>query len=549
MNKIQSYMRQIPQHIKTITKIVSTNGTSKLVNRMLPSITNNIERIGKTCVTLSKGAENSFVFVMNLLGEVLEATSVAQGQQEAELRNKDIELNVTRILHADLKREEEIRRKYYEEIRQAAHKAQAEYSRALDDIPTGWKVLCLELGRAVISLVKSFSNPFQSVTVAGLGLISRSLQVAGNTGTESLMNNQILNFASRFAQSLDSLIRRVSSNRNQTTDVNELKSFKIIFETFSKMMNNLPNDTIKTKVVKLIERATQLVDEAIANKGLNIKDQLKMIANEIIPFTTAEQVSSINNAPVSTSKEDDLSKNELFKAQLAQVRLTETEKRLDAHFAGHIAVMEQVRALTAKLASVDLRIIDLKQILEMLREAFILLGRIRAQWHKLVEFFTKFSAQVAVGFDETFKSFLDTTRDSIDLEKNEVERTLVLELLNGSSTSLHHESYTLFIMSQTYYDVSKKYLMPRIASLSLMLTAPNDNERHRLLIQLEQNTLEIQANVTELINERKAIYQKVISKKRAQLNEIIDAQGADGNELEMIKEAKILLGDEDTFDI
>jgi hypothetical protein len=44
------------------------------------------------------------------------------------------------------------------------------------------------------------------------------------------------------------------------------------------------------------------------------------------------------------------------------------------------------------------------------------------------------------------------------------------------------------------------------------------------------------------------MYQKVISEKRAQINELIDAQGADGDELDIIKQGKVLIGMDDTID-
>ncbi|CAF2752566.1 unnamed protein product [Rotaria sp. Silwood2] len=545
MNKIQLYMQQIPLNIKTIIRLLSSKASTSLVSRLLPKVINNIERIGQTCVTLSKGTENSFVDVMDLLGEVLEATEVTRGLHEKDLNDKIIELNVTRIIHADMKREEEVRRQHYEEIRQAVRNAQAEYSRALSDIPTGFKALGLELGRAVIGLVKSFSNIMSSNQMGRFNPSTQ--QSSGNNGAGSFANNQIINFASRFAQSLDSLIERISSSENQTLDEKEFQSFKVIFGTFGKMINKIPSSKSKMKATQLIQRAIDSVDEAINDNNSDIKNELEELADEVKPFMAAEQLSSNNNAPISVPTESDSSKNELLKAQLAQVRLSETEKRLDQQYATYAATMEQMRLFTAKLANLDLTVIHFKQILEMLREALRLLGLLRQHWHKLVEFFTNFSAQVATGFDETLKTFLDTTRVNIDLETTEVDRVLILELLNGNSLNLYHESYTLFIMARTYFDVSKQYLMPRLAGLSLMLTAENDNERQRLLSELERNTLDVQANVTQIVNERKRIYRKIITEKRAAFNEQIDNQGADGNELTIIHEGKMLLGYENTL--
>lgn len=539
MNKIQLYMQQIPVHIKTIIKVLSSNASPKLISRVLPVTINNIERVGRTCITLARSTEDSFLSVMNLLDEVIEVTKVTQGLHEKELHDKEIELNVTRVLHADMKREEEIRRQHYEEIRQAVRKAQEEYSRALKDIPTGFKALALDLGRAAISLLKSFTQVYLTKNLGGGRFLANNQQITD--GKQSFARDQTLNFASRFSQSLDSLIERLSSNEKDPIDNDELNGYKVIFGTFANMINNIPNNKAKKKASDLIQRAIQLVNTAINDENATITDELENLSDEIKPYTAAEQISNANDAPISVSSESDSSKNELFKAQLAQVRLGQIEQRLDQQFSSHMAAMEQMRILSGKLANLDLTIIHFKEILEMLKEAFILLGRLRQHWHQLVEFFTNFSAQIVAGFDEKLKTFLDTTRFTLDAEISDVDRIIVLELLNGNSINLHHESYTLYTMSRTYFDVSKKYLMPRLAGLQLMLAATNNDQRQNLLQQLERDTTEVQTNVTELINRRKQIYQKAINEKRAEFNELIDNQDVVGDEYEIIKQGKNLL--------
>ncbi len=130
--------------------------------------------------------------------------------------------------------------------------------------------------------------------------------------------------------------------------------------------------------------------------------------------------------------------------------------------------------------------------------------------------FSSFSNQVITGFDEKLKSFTSTASSIFDAEESDPDRRLILDLLTDDSIGLYHESYILFVLSRTYYDVSNKYLMPRRSGLSLMLAASNNDERRRL-------------------------YKKSVSEKRAEINEVIDEQGADENELKQIEQGKKLL--------
>ncbi|CAF3276379.1 unnamed protein product [Rotaria socialis] len=61
-------------------------------------------------------AENLFIAVMNLLVEVLETTEVTRGLYEKELIDKTIEFNVPHVIHADMKRDEEVHRQHSEGI-------------------------------------------------------------------------------------------------------------------------------------------------------------------------------------------------------------------------------------------------------------------------------------------------------------------------------------------------------------------------------------------------------------------------------------------------
>jgi len=266
-------------------------------------------------------------------------------------------------------------------------------------------------------------------------------------GTSSFGINQILNFASHFSRSLDSLIERITSNENETLNDDELNSYKVVFETLANMINNIPNNKLKMKAADLIKRVVQSVDEVIQDKDANIKDKLETLAEDIKPLTTA---------PISTSTEGDSSNNELLKTRLAQ-----TEKLLDENFASYAAAMEQMRLLTGKLAEIDLTVIHFKEILEMLTgKHFFYLERLRENWHKLVEFFSNFSAQIVTGFDEKLKSFIDIIRANLNYEQTEIDHII--------------------------------------------------NERKNLLNKIERETTEIQAKITELIDERKRIYQKTI---------------------------------------
>jgi F0F1-type ATP synthase membrane subunit b/b' len=257
------------------------------------------------------------------------------------------------------------------------------------------------------------------------------------------------------------------------------------------------------------------------------------LLEEIIDVT-----SSTNNRPISVSLRSASSDNELLKARLAQERLSQEEKSRDALYA---AMQEQIRLLATNLVNLNLSTIRFAEILEMLKEELKLFSELKKNWDDLVLSFSSFSDQVTTSFRLKFESFFGTTGSNLDTKVSATDQKLFLEIIKEDSADLYHESYVLFVLSRTYYDVSSKYLMPRAAGLSSMLTSSNNNERQELLAKLQQDTEDVQKKIKELIDEQRKKYKKTISKKRAKINEIIDHQGADGNEMDIIEQGKKLL--------
>ncbi len=152
----------------------------------------------------------------------------------------------------------------------------------------------------------------------------------GNDGAASFGSGQIINFASRFAESLNSLIRIL--NKNQTQDDKQLQGYKVVFRSYKNMVDIMPANNLKIQATELIECAIELVDQTMKDKNAVITDQLEALAEELKPFMAANQHSPTNNTPISVSGGgSDSSNNELFKAQLAQQRLANQEQRLESY--------------------------------------------------------------------------------------------------------------------------------------------------------------------------------------------------------------------------
>ena len=136
----------------------SSNAMNPMAKMILVELGRRVEKIGSVCVKLSRNAENSFVSVILLLSEVLEAIEHSRNLHDKEVFEKANELNTTQQIYAALKQEQLVRQQRYDEVRRAVNLANEEYSEALKEIPTGYRAVGIDLGRAVLSMFKLFSN-------------------------------------------------------------------------------------------------------------------------------------------------------------------------------------------------------------------------------------------------------------------------------------------------------------------------------------------------------------------------------------------------------
>ncbi len=226
---------------------------------------------------------------------------------------------------------------------------------------------------------------------------------------------------------------------------------------------------------------------------------------------------------------------------IAQERLSQEKKLRDAYDAHYLATMEKMRSLTPKSDVISAKNVRSENTIELLRREFKLLAYLRPKCHELIMFFVTVYNQVAGGFNAKLESLLSTTSYLFGDELTENEIKFILEAIRSNLIDLYQKSYLVFILSRTYYDVSSKYLIPRLPGLSSMLRNTSEDERRASISKLQQDTEDVQKKIKELIDEQRKKYKKTIIKKRAKFNEIIDHQGADGNEMDSIEQAKKLL--------
>ncbi|CAF1424552.1 unnamed protein product [Adineta ricciae] len=547
MDKLQLNMQRIPTHIKIALSILSTTTTqtSKQIETQMSKILQTVLRIGNDCISVANDTHIAFSTVMNYLGEVIALTETSKSLRETRLRETEIELNVSRVWQKQLKQLRNILKEHYESTVEDLRFAHIEYSRALARRSSRFEKGLMRLTSAVVKLTRNAAKVLERLT-------SDEQQINGaSSALNYLLNGSVMATADNgkallIAQSLSESMNDLFSIfndifysiNNQTTSHNpkEMENILCEIETYEKLIGktdiviNVVNpilEQIKNVTIKAIELAQ---DNALG-KSVNrtetdyVSAQLKKLIGEMKKIDAAAGLID-DPSGMKPSEDNQFSSDSAKMAiQITEQKLEDARKRSDASLAQLRKNMNDMNELVGKIASLDLTRISYAELLDYMRQALRLLATMRQTWAQLVLFFSTIASQAEIALSGTLDPFIQQAKRAGNEDISADERSFFVELLKEQSISIYQTSYSLFIMSRTYVDMSNEFLMPRLSGLSLMFTAKDDNERMVLNNRLALETKATQTKVKALVEERKMTYTSMVNNQLRKLQTTLQNLG------------------------
>lgn len=534
MNTIQLYMAQIPGHIKTSLRIL-TSASQRLVQRMLVPSLNNIERIGRQCSKLASDTDDQFVNVMQLLGEVVEVTALTQGVHLQQFKEVEIQLNVSKAT-------EHFQQKIIETVEKHYNEAQSACTKALKDRPVGWNKILQNLASAVVDIIRVVVPGMitQRSTTANQGVSETSGGDPEINLGQQVVSDQALNYANTLYEQLivlKELISESTANSSVQAFESRFATLRVGFNAINNLLNSIKGNN------ELIQKVKGFLQSAIEQ----IKNGLTTLITDLKPLAAAKLLLSDegfkSGASSSQHQSSNTYANEQFKVTITLNRLQQAEQRYDQIFEQLTEQQNQMKSLMVQIAGLNLAKINYEEIIELLRQAILLLGNIRSQWSRLVEFFSEVSIRTQTTTNETLMPFVERINEVTSIEDiTESERTFYLELLRFQAIDIHRETYILYIMSRTYVDISREFMMDKLSGLAGMLAMQTDQDRERAVKQLLKDTDEAEAKINALANERKLTFTAKLVERKNELETYLNSIGGKTQEdLDAINKAEGLL--------
>ncbi|XP_018518566.2 uncharacterized protein LOC108874540 [Lates calcarifer] len=175
--------------------------------------------------------------------------------------------------------------------------------------------------------------------------------------------------------------------------------------------------------------------------------------------------------------------------------------------------------------------------IKMLVKGVHSMGRVKEQWEKMVLFFHMVSNIVKISLNKTMHNFIKAADDIKVLSYN--EKLFVKDLLYKQAFEASNIVSLFHMISETYTQVSNKYLMDRVSSLGKLMAM--DKERPEFLherLKLQESCQEAQRGILQLVLENKKKFEMKtdarMKKIEGDLKAILPA--AEPEETERIKE-------------
>ena len=544
MDRLQLNMQQVPKYVKValrlLKKVKAPNKLKKYISRILKRI----KRIGNDCIKLANETHTGFSNVMNHLGEIIAVTVASKGLHESRLRETEVELNTSRLWQAELRNLHVLLKKHYESTVEDLRFAHIQYSTALALRSSKFERFVSRMVGAIVKVIDFASKIADGSFFATMGKTkgSTALNTLIRRGiTPTTENGKALFMGQSFSDSIKNLISIFNdtfySTDNQTTHGNLEEMENILYEirTYTKLIgnSNIAKNVIKPMIDRAINVSTiaiQLVKDGFGEQVNRSEiDDVSAELNKLVQDTKKiDAAAGLISDPSSKRSNNDgslSSDNEKMMVQITERQLREARRRSEASFAQVQKNLDEMNKLVGEIASLDLTRIDYVHLLDYMQKALRLLGTMRQTWAKLVLFFSKIASQAEITLSGVLQPFIERTGLASSNEMSIEERNIFIEILTKQSLNIHETSHSLFVMSRTYVDMSKEFLMPRLSGLSLMLAAKNDKERKMLNNQLASETIIAQKKVKALIEERKMMYSSMVETQQAKLKARLDRSG------------------------
>ncbi|KAG6921329.1 hypothetical protein G0U57_008413, partial [Chelydra serpentina] len=536
MDRIRLLSMSVPGRMKVIVKILFQD--IETVNAMLPTHLKNMKAVADDCKDLAHAVKDKYSDVIYLIQELMEACLNAKKGYEDELKDIQIALQQAQIKEKAAKEAQKMAEQYHNQVKQQVDESFNKYNEAMKAIPTGWEAVGMtiveNLTNALTNVINGFANMF---TGKGGNTEAGKMESGAAAGSEQFDHGSIISALSIFAKS-GMLLTFATQLKELIDEPNGINMKKVVSETTQEVNTNWLKDSfLKTKSSIDRENMCEPKNQAqeICASGLRICEQLERMAlsqnkgeeeeKSLIKeikrlYQRASEFDSHSKSsmgsPAFAPKPPNVAKcqqdstggssalrNAHLKVEQSREMLKSTQDEYQRSFENFKRQNDELMEIMCTMEKCKVQEIDFETARKMLIKGLEALGRVKEQWEKMVRFFQMISSLIDSCLHRDIQEFVSSVLDVQKIE-NYSSNSFVIDTIYTQAFNASNVAHLVHMISETYTEVSNKYLMDRVSSLGRLITLePSDPRFYSEREALQKGCEEA----------RQAIYKMVIEKK------------------------------------
>lgn len=545
MDKIRLHTSTVPDYMQTTIKFLFT-GSDAAVQAHLPEQLDAIQDIADDCVKLATAAEDRFAEVIHVVQELLEACLNTEHCYGKELEETKLKLEEAKLKEQSAKAFDERCQKAMKRMEKELEEAQENYKKAMESLPSGWEMIGMDfvggLSGTVTGLLHGMTavltHPFQQARRAAEHIKDAYFYRKGEIDTADMIDE--ISIYCRSGEILDCtkfIGKYIHDNTIDWQGLYDQKEMKTAtnfaadqFKRIQNILKESPGCRAKDKILLICETGSnicQQLAEHAPQGGCSVEKTTEIISKwqelnqSALAFDSASKNATkspsltpnppmMNNANSNTDgmfAGQRATENAHFRIEQTRAELNKVREQYDKCVDNMEKNQKELTDILSTMRGCNAKEIDFNTTIKMLIDGMDAMGRVKAQWEKMVHFFQMVSSIVGVRLSKNLNNFVTHTRKTQELTYD--DKLFSRDLIYNQAFQASNIAGLVHMISGTYTEVSSQYLMDRVSSLGELMAM--DKSKPEFQTELEQLRLgcdEAQRGILDRVRKNKKDFER-----------------------------------------
>ncbi|XP_077187030.1 uncharacterized protein LOC143834254 [Paroedura picta] len=543
MNKIRLLSMSVPEQMKRIVQILFQY--TEVVHALLPGQLASTKSTADECASLALTVQSKFNDTIHLIHELLEACLSSKSGYEKELEETRRALEGAKLKREAAEAAKNEAEEYYKSVKQKVDETYQDYRKAMDSIPEGWGAIAMNFVSSLTEsmttmprLLSNLSTDFYkiltgkadnsakevnseseddpialgnicslSVQLTSLGnALNQLVDKEGHINMSLLYNEKDQQVKSSWIKErAEELLAKISQEKDCSMKGMAVEICRSVIEVCQILAEAATSEKQNTDAKCLGEKIKNLVQKAA------LFDSKSKSHTRVPPFAPkTPNMAKYEDDPQGQTEGSAALTNAHFKASQSKEMLKVTSEEYQRSFENFKKHNEELTEILIAMRSCETREVDFDTARKMLIKGLDALGQVKEQWEKMVRFFQMISSLIDSCLSRRIAEFVNTAESLRGIE-NYCSNDFVKDLIYKQAFNASNVAHLVQMISETYTEVSSKYLMDEISSLGRLISLePSDPKFKAERLKLAGGCDEARQAIEDLVLQKKREFESNI---------------------------------------